>query len=226
MLTCRICGYNLPESEFEDGKMVCEVCYDPEPLWSGDLDRGRDHMRHGGLADWADAQDLLLAKVLHETLDRISALDGPIMRDVAALVLTKEPLWNAIVEALAMSCWNSARLLGGSPELCVNARTGFLVQARRFRKLKDVLIWALDGAALGVILTGMGTDGAAGLLALRRRGAVTIAQDVATSRVYGMPKAARELGAAQYVLPDAEIAAFLSRLGRTREKGATRSLPG
>jgi two-component system chemotaxis response regulator CheB len=53
----------------------------------------------------------------------------------------------------------------------------------------------------GVQLTGMGDDGARGLLALRRAGAATIAQDEATSVVYGMPRAARDLGAAEQVLP-------------------------
>lgn len=53
----------------------------------------------------------------------------------------------------------------------------------------------------GVLLTGMGRDGAAGLLAMRRAGAATIAQDEQTSVVYGMPREAAQLGAAQRVLP-------------------------
>jgi len=48
--------------------------------------------------------------------------------------------------------------------------------------------------AVGVILTGMGHDGAAGLLAMREQGARTIGQNEATSVVYGMPKAAFEIG--------------------------------
>ena len=52
-----------------------------------------------------------------------------------------------------------------------------------------------------VILTGMGRDGALGLKALRNAGAATIAQDSATSTVYGMPKAAAEMGGAGEVLP-------------------------
>jgi two-component system response regulator WspF len=57
----------------------------------------------------------------------------------------------------------------------------------------------------GVLLTGMGRDGAAGLLALRKSGFHTIAQDQASCVVYGMPKAAAELGAAAAVLPLADI---------------------
>lgn len=59
---------------------------------------------------------------------------------------------------------------------------------------------------IGVLLTGMGRDGAAGLLALRMSGALTIAQDAATSVVYGMPKAAADLDAADEILPLASIA--------------------
>jgi two-component system response regulator WspF len=54
---------------------------------------------------------------------------------------------------------------------------------------------------IGVLLTGMGRDGAAGLLALRKTGALTIAQDAATSVVYGMPKAAVEINGASEVMP-------------------------
>jgi two-component system response regulator WspF len=66
-----------------------------------------------------------------------------------------------------------------------------------------------------VVLTGMGRDGAAGLLALRRAGWLTIAQDQATSVVWGMPRAAAEVGAAHLVLPLSEIAEAISR--RIRE---------
>lgn len=56
-------------------------------------------------------------------------------------------------------------------------------------------------ASLGVILTGMGRDGAAGLLAMRKAGATTFAQNEATCVIYGMPKAAVELGAVQKSAP-------------------------
>jgi two-component system chemotaxis response regulator CheB len=66
--------------------------------------------------------------------------------------------------------------------------------------------------AIGIIMTGMGDDGARGLLAMRRVGARTLAQDDATSAVYGMPKAAIALGAAEQVLPLARLAATVLRL--------------
>ena len=64
-------------------------------------------------------------------------------------------------------------------------------------------------------MTGMGNDGARGLLAMRRAGARTLAQDEATSAVYGMPKAAIALDAAEQVLPLERLAATALRLART-----------
>jgi two-component system chemotaxis response regulator CheB len=63
---------------------------------------------------------------------------------------------------------------------------------------------------VAALLTGMGRDGAAGLLAIRRAGGLTIAQDEETSVVYGMPREAVLLGAAERVLPLAEIGPALA----------------
>lgn len=60
--------------------------------------------------------------------------------------------------------------------------------------------------AVGVILTGMGSDGARGMLEMRNAGAVTFAQDKDSCVVYGMPRAAVELGAAAHVLPLGSLA--------------------
>ena len=66
---------------------------------------------------------------------------------------------------------------------------------------------AVGRAGVGVLLTGMGDDGATGLLALKDSGGTTIVQDEATSAVFGMPKAAIAIGAATEVRPVGEIAA-------------------
>ena len=60
---------------------------------------------------------------------------------------------------------------------------------------------AAGAGGIGVLLTGMGDDGAAGLLAMREAGAYTIGQDQSTSAVYGMPAAAKALGAVAEELP-------------------------
>lgn len=79
----------------------------------------------------------------------------------------------------------------------------------RHRPSVDVLFESVARVAgknaLGAIMTGMGHDGAAGLLAMRKAGAVTIGQDEATCIVYGMPRAAAQAGALQVVSPLADI---------------------
>jgi two-component system chemotaxis response regulator CheB len=65
---------------------------------------------------------------------------------------------------------------------------------------------AMQGQAVGILLTGMGQDGAKGLLAMRQSRCRTIAQDQASCVVYGMPRAAVELGAADYVVSLTNIA--------------------
>jgi two-component system chemotaxis response regulator CheB len=69
--------------------------------------------------------------------------------------------------------------------------------------------------AIAGILTGMGKDGAEGLLRLREKGATTFAQDEASSVVYGMPRAAWENGAAQRQLPLDQIADFIIQASAT-----------
>jgi two-component system chemotaxis response regulator CheB len=84
----------------------------------------------------------------------------------------------------------------------------------------DVLFESLaraEGAAsAAALLTGMGKDGAQGLLALRRAGALTVAQDEGTSVVYGMPREAFLLGAACHVLPLPQIGVCLAEAIRAR----------
>jgi len=75
-----------------------------------------------------------------------------------------------------------------------------------FRSLAN----AYGANAIGVLLTGMGKDGAAELKLMRNRGACTIAQDRESSIVHGMPGEAIELGAAMMILPAQRIAQALS----------------
>jgi two-component system chemotaxis response regulator CheB len=82
----------------------------------------------------------------------------------------------------------------------------------RHRPSVDVLFDSAvqaGAAAVGVLLTGMGKDGARGLLAMRRAGAWTIAQDQSSCVVYGMPREAVSIGAVCEVVPLGEIAARL-----------------
>lgn len=90
----------------------------------------------------------------------------------------------------------------------VELREGPLVS--RHRPSVDVLFRSAAGSAgknaVGVILTGMGDDGATGMLEMKDFGAATIAQDEASCVVFGMPKEAIELGGVDMILPLEEIA--------------------
>jgi len=93
--------------------------------------------------------------------------------------------------------------LVGSTSLRCRLREGDLVSGHR--PSVDVLFSSVAktaGAnAVGVILTGMGRDGASGLLSMRENGAATIGQDEASSVIYGMPRVAFEIGAVERQLP-------------------------
>lgn len=80
-------------------------------------------------------------------------------------------------------------------------------------------------AGVGVLLTGMGRDGAAGLLELRQAGGVTIAQDKESSVVFGMPMEAIRLGAAEHVLPPKRIAEEVRSLVLDRNVADRREQP-
>ena len=94
-------------------------------------------------------------------------------------------------------------------------RLGYTAEPREvvYRPSVDVFFQSVRrrwrASAVGVLLSGMGRDGAVGLKALREHGCHTIAQDEASSAVYGMPKAAAAISAAVEVLPMDHIAARL-----------------
>ena len=102
---------------------------------------------------------------------------------------------------LAAGCRAHMQLAGGRPMRILLDANGPI--SGHMPSVDALFQSAVPGArrAVAALLTGMGRDGAVGLKALHDSGAVTIAQDEATSTVYGMPRAAAELGAVQHVLP-------------------------
>jgi two-component system chemotaxis response regulator CheB len=101
---------------------------------------------------------------------------------------------------------------------CVQVRSGAPVN--RHRPSVDVLFRSVASAvganAVGVLLTGMGNDGADGMLEMRKQGAPTIAQDEASCVVYGMPKEAVLRGAVDVVAPLGRIPQAILTATRTR----------
>lgn len=79
------------------------------------------------------------------------------------------------------------------------------------------LVTAYQSQSTGILLTGMGADGAEGLLKIKQAGGKTIAQDQTTSSVYGMPKVAADMNAAQYILPLSQIPVFLKQHFSTQQ---------
>ncbi len=77
------------------------------------------------------------------------------------------------------------------------------------------------GKVVAVILTGMGKDGAEGMLRIRNHGGQTIAQDESTSVVYGMPREAARIGAARHIKPLHEIAAGIVQLSSRKSQPTT-----
>ena len=94
-------------------------------------------------------------------------------------------------EKLAVNCFVGSKIHGVMPAADV-----------LFESVAEIM----QSKAVGVVLTGMGTDGAKGLMQMHQKGARTICQDRETSVVYGMPKAAKELGAVEFELPLDQIA--------------------
>ena len=110
-------------------------------------------------------------------------------------------------------------IAGGDEHLLINNKLAFEYTPEpvdySYRPSIDIFFNSVcenwSGTKLGVLLTGMGDDGAQGLLHLKQHGAYTIAQDEETCAVFGMPRAAIKLNAAAAVLPINSIAGRITR---------------
>jgi two-component system, chemotaxis family, protein-glutamate methylesterase/glutaminase len=132
---------------------------------------------------------------------------------------------NAICEITVKEAADGDRVMRGHAYICPGGRHMKLIRSgvhfniritdgelvNRHRPSVDVLFQSVaENAtrnAIGIIMTGMGRDGAAGLLQMKQAGATTIAQDEVSCVVFGMPKEAIKLQAADYILPLDEIPA-------------------
>jgi two-component system chemotaxis response regulator CheB len=146
----------------------------------------------GAFADWLDGQ------TPHRV---IWATNGASLTTMKGLVVMAPPEQHLIVR-------NGHAYLTNDPE------------RNSCRPSVDVLFESLareyGNLSAGCLLTGMGRDGAEGLLKMRRAGGKTLAQDERTSVVYGMPAEAARLGAAERILPIDAIGSALAALGERR----------
>lgn len=104
----------------------------------------------------------------------------------------------------------------GTGRLLLTAGTESEIHCPSGNPLFESLATQFGPAAVGVQLTGMGDDGATGLLALKNAGGLTLIQNQRSCLIWGMPKAARELGAGCHELSPADISRLLSQLGTTK----------
>lgn len=138
------------------------------------------------LASWLDSQSSYRVRYARDG-ERLSEATGVLMAPPGLHLLLRQGRLQLTEDPERHSCRPSVDVLFESLAREVGAKT------------------------CACLLTGMGVDGAAGLLSLRTAGAQTIAQDEQTSVVYGMPREAARLGAAQRILPLSGIASALAQ---------------
>ncbi|MBB6562232.1 two-component system response regulator WspF [Acidovorax soli] len=167
---------------------------------------------------------------LDAALVLVQHLDDQFSAGMAEWLARESPLPVRLVQAGEAPQPGVVLLAGRNEHLCLG-RHGELRYTPEpteqiYRPSIDVFFHSLatqwQGDAIGVLLTGMGRDGAEGLKAMRERGFPTITQDQASSAVWGMPKAAAAIGAAAEVLPLERIA---TRLAELCSRAPTRRTP-
>ena len=84
--------------------------------------------------------------------------------------------------------------------------------------LMNSVVQMFKNRSLGVIMTGMGSDGAAGMSAIFRKGGLTFGQDEASCAVYGMPRVCARLGVLTHVLSLPDIPAYIIRASHRRRR--------
>jgi two-component system, chemotaxis family, protein-glutamate methylesterase/glutaminase len=104
------------------------------------------------------------------------------------------------------------------PTLALDTQPDNLMHIPSVDVLMKSVAEVFGSTALGVILTGMGNDGAEGMTAIHRQGGLTIGQDEASSAVYGMPRACAELGILSCVVPLSKIPAQILKATRLRRR--------
>jgi len=149
-----------------------------------------------GFAEWLDAQTAHPVRYAH---------GGERLHELAGQVLLAPPDSHLVLQSGQLQLSHAPPRHSCRPSVDV---------------LFESLATEIGSGVAAALLTGMGRDGAQGLLAIRRAGGATLAQDEASSMVYGMPREAAQLGAAERVLPLADIGPALMGLSGMAWGGA------
>jgi two-component system chemotaxis response regulator CheB len=110
------------------------------------------------------------------------------------------------------------RLSDGRPKICLDTHPADFLHIPSIDILMKSVAEAYRNLALGVIMTGMGSDGAEGMKAIHRQGGLTIGQDEASCTVYGMPRACAELGVLSRIVPLSQIPDQILQATRQRKQ--------
>lgn len=153
------------------------------------------HMPPVFTAMFADKLNAMAAVEVMEASDGERVLTGRVLIAPGGMQTTVERRGGRYV----VRCAEGAPVNGHSPSVDV---------------MMSSVAHSVGANAIGAVLTGMGSDGARGLLAMRTAGARTFAQDEATSVVFGMPNQAHKAGGAERLVPLARVADELVRLSR------------
>jgi two-component system chemotaxis response regulator CheB len=149
-------------------------------------------------AEWLDAQ----------TAHRVAyARDGALIAEGAGRILMAPPGKHLVVAGARLALTSDPERHSCRPSIDV---------------LFDSIARERGATTIAALLTGMGRDGATGLLGIRRAGGVTIAQDEATSTVYGMSREAALIGAADQILPIQEIGPAIAAAALAANAGQAR----
>jgi len=108
------------------------------------------------------------------------------------------------------------RLSNSKPCLSLESQPEDALHIPSIDVLMSSVAEVFHGRAIGVIMTGMGSDGAVGMSAIFRQGGLTIGQDEASCTVYGMPRVCAKLGVLDRIVPLAEIPSQIIRAIRRR----------
>lgn len=173
------------------------------PLFPGDLPIPIlivQHMPAGFTAPFAQRLNSLCSLTVREASNRETIQPGVVYIAPAGLHMSVERLSDS----------RTILRLGTHPENSLHTPS--------VNVLMNSVAAVFGNLALGVILTGMGSDGAEGMSAIHRRGGLTIGQDEATSTVYGMPRVCAELGVLTRIVPLPLIPTHILHATRSRKQ--------